>query len=85
MWVVVSSKGGIGKSLIAKNLLVPFVVRKYGKALYVNTDDTNDEHKLVKANNFEIEAVRCRGNGVIFCYYLMPFPRCPCSLPSQRR
>jgi len=58
MWVVVSSKGGIGKSLIAKNLLVPFVVRKYEKALYVNTDDTNDEHKLVKANNFEIEAVR---------------------------
>jgi len=58
MWVVVSTKGGIGKSTIAKNLLVPYSLKKYGKALYVNTDDTNDEHKLVKANNFEVEAVR---------------------------
>ncbi len=65
MWVVVSSKGGIGKSLIAKNLLVPYVVRKYGKALYVNTDDTNDEHKLVKANNFEVETTRITPKNIV--------------------
>jgi MinD-like ATPase involved in chromosome partitioning or flagellar assembly len=58
MWVAISSKGGVGKSLIAKNLLVPYVYQKYGKVLYVNTDDTNDEHKLVKAQNFPIEAIR---------------------------
>lgn len=58
MWVVLSSKGGVGKSMVAKNLLIPYVVQKYNQALYVNTDDTNDEHKLVKAKNFPVETTR---------------------------
>jgi len=58
MWVVLSSKGGVGKSMVAKNLLIPYVVQKYNQALYVNTDDTNDEHKLVKAKNFSVETTR---------------------------
>ena len=58
MWVVLSSKGGVGKSMVAKNLLIPYVVQKYNQVFYVNTDDTNDEHKLVKAKNFPVEITR---------------------------
>jgi len=66
MWVVVSTKGGIGKSIIAKNLLVPYVVKKYGKALYVNTDDTNDEEKLIKkVNNFKTEISRITPKNIV--------------------
>jgi len=60
MWAVVSSKGGVGKSSIAKNLLLPYLINKYGEAVYINTDPTNDEDKLVNAKHYKVKSLRIK-------------------------
>jgi hypothetical protein len=58
MFVVGSSKGGVGKSTVVKNLVIPYLLKKFGRTIYVNTDDTNDEDKLVKAKHYEVKSLK---------------------------
>ncbi|GEM_PF-3729557 len=62
MFVVGSSKGGVGKSTVVKNLIIPYLLKKFGRAIYVNTDDTNDEDKLVKANHYKVKSLKIPPN-----------------------
>ena len=60
MFVVVNPKGGVGKSFVAQNVIIPYLYLKYGSAVYVDYDINKDskvlkEEKLVKVVQVEPE------------------------------
>ena len=65
MFILVSSKGGVGKSFVAKNLFLPYLVEKYGVATYINAGYTSDEDKLVKALNFTVHSEKVNPEDLI--------------------
>jgi hypothetical protein len=55
MWITANTKGGVGKSTVAKHLLLPYLYQKYGEVVYISVDETNPETQLLEAKNIRIK------------------------------
>jgi len=59
VFVVVNSKGGVGKSFVAQNVLVPVLMEEYGEVSYIDYDTLNAEAGSLK-NERKIKVLKVR-------------------------
>jgi hypothetical protein len=63
-WALVANfKGGVGKTTIAKNLILPYFVERYGKATYVNWDLTDEIERIKDIRHLKVNFKRIEPTG----------------------
>jgi len=57
MYLVISPKGGIGKTFISQNVIIPMLHSRYGNAVYVDYDINKDSRILEQERLIEVQRV----------------------------
>lgn len=66
VFVVLSTKGGMGKSLISQQILAPYLFKKFGAAELIEIDDENKDSAWMKESDITTRQVRLGSDSTEF-------------------